>query len=82
MAWLCVQDKNILEEPEEGEVASRVEGDDGEVERGVGAEHHQQGRQQVLHQLTGPLPDKRSVGLLHFGRVRHLVNWMRILRPG
>ena len=49
---MVVQDKMILEEPEEGEVASRVEGDDGEVERGVGAEHHQQGRQQVLHQLT------------------------------
>ena len=43
--------------PEEGEGSSSVDGYDGEVEGGVGAEDDQESGNEVLHHLSRPLPE-------------------------
>ena len=47
--------------PEEGEGPSGIDGYDGEVEGGVGAEDGQEGGEKVLHHLGRPLPEKNTL---------------------
>ena len=46
--------------PEEGEGSSGIDGYDGEVEGGVGAEDNQESGNEVLHHLGGPLPETQQ----------------------
>ena len=46
--------------PEEGESSSSIDGYDGEVEGGVGAEDDQESGDEVLHHLGRPLPETQA----------------------
>ena len=49
-----------VENGEEGEGASGIDGHDREVQRGVGGEDDQEGGQEVLQHLAWPLPEENS----------------------
>ena len=71
--------------PEEGEGSSGIDGYDGEVEGGVGAEDNQESGNEVLHHLGGPLPEaQQTLVNMNFllSKLRHLDNLMDMMRPG